>query len=181
MQPLLVPNDPLYSSQWHYMSPPLEKGGVNLPPAWDLTTGNASIVVAVIDTGSLAAHPDLAGRYVGGYDFISTPQIANDGDGRDSNPADPGDWITAAENALGLFRRLRHEQQLFPRHARRRHDRCGEQQRDGCGGNQLGQQDPAGAGSRQVRRLHLGYRRRDPLGSGARRYLVCRRIPTRHA
>ncbi len=103
MQPLTVPNDPLYAIQWHYMSPPAEMGGVNLPPAWDITTGSTSIVVAVIDTGNLLAHPDLAGRFIGGYDFISDSQIANDGDGRDADPSDPGDWITAAENASGTF------------------------------------------------------------------------------
>jgi hypothetical protein len=52
-QPTLVPNDPSYASQWHYMSPPTEMGGVNLPPAWDITTGSASIVVAVLDTGHI--------------------------------------------------------------------------------------------------------------------------------
>ena len=59
-QPVLIPNDPLYTSQWHYLSPPAEMGGVNLPPAWDITTGAAGISVAVIDTGSLPGHPDLA-------------------------------------------------------------------------------------------------------------------------
>ena len=104
MQPSLVPNDPLYASnQWDFMSPPAEMGGVNLPPAWDITTGSAGIVVAVIDTGSLPNHPDLAGRYIGGYDFISDSRIANDGDGRDPDPSDPGDWITAAESASGFF------------------------------------------------------------------------------
>src|SRR5258705_10904372 len=81
MQPLSVPNDPVYANQWHSMSPPAEMGGVNLPPAWDITTGSTAVVVAVIDTGSLPAHPDLAGRYIGGYDFISDAQIGNDGNG----------------------------------------------------------------------------------------------------
>ncbi|HET7033544.1 MAG TPA: S8 family serine peptidase, partial [Casimicrobiaceae bacterium] len=102
-QPLRVPNDPLYSSQWNYMSPPGEMGGANLPPAWDRTTGAANIVIAVIDTGSLPGHPDLAGRYVGGYDFIANVLVANDGDARDADPSDPGDWITSAESASGFF------------------------------------------------------------------------------
>ena len=38
-----------------------------------------------------------------GYDFINDALVANDGDGRDNNPSDPGDWITAAENASGYF------------------------------------------------------------------------------
>ncbi len=117
MQPLLMPNDPLYASQWHYMSPPGEPGGANLPPAWDLTTGAAGIVVAVLDTGYLPSHPDLAGRFVSGYDMIADCAVANDGQpgpctwsgtnpnqmpeltSRDSDASDPGDWITSAENA----------------------------------------------------------------------------------
>jgi hypothetical protein len=101
-QPSLVPNDPSYSSQWHYQSPPTESGGANLPPAWTITTGSSNVVVAVIDTGILP-HPDLVGRYLGGYDMISDALVANDSDGRDSDPTDPGDWITTSENHSGYF------------------------------------------------------------------------------
>ena len=103
MQPLLLPNDPGLASQWHYRGPPAEMGGANLPPAWDLTTGSAGIVVAVIDTGSMPGHPDLAGRFIGGYDLIADLPTGNDGDGRDADPTDPGDWITAAESAGAVF------------------------------------------------------------------------------
>ena len=103
MQPMLVPNDPSYPNQWHYMSPPAEMGGANLPPAWDLTTGATSIVIAVIDSGILSAHPDLAGRIVGGYDFISDANWGNDGDGRDADPSDPGDWVTVADTFSASF------------------------------------------------------------------------------
>ncbi|MEP7329392.1 MAG: S8 family serine peptidase, partial [Betaproteobacteria bacterium] len=94
--PSAVPNDPLYANQWHYKSPPAEMGGVNLPPAWDLTTGSASVFIAVIDTGILP-HPDLAGRVTTGYDMIDDNLVANDGDYRDPDPVDSGDWITTAE------------------------------------------------------------------------------------
>ena len=94
MLPMLTPNDSLYNQQWHYY----ETYGINLPQAWDITTGNASTVVAVIDTGH-RPHADLASRIVGGYDFISDPNVANDGNGRDSNPEDPGDWVTNAESS----------------------------------------------------------------------------------
>lgn len=84
--PLRLPNDPGFESQWHY---PL----INLPQAWDTTTGLASprVIVAVVDTGILPDHPDLAGQLVAGFDFVSDPANAGDGDGRDSDPTDPGD------------------------------------------------------------------------------------------
>lgn len=90
MRPMLAPNDPSYSAQWHYY----EAFSINAPAAWNITTGSASIRVAVIDTG-ITDHPDLAGRWVGGYDFIADVPTANDGNGRDSDPHDPGDWVTA--------------------------------------------------------------------------------------
>ena len=108
MRPLLVPNDVRYADQWHYMShlaPDLVAGGANLPGAWDITTGSASIVVAVIDTG-LVPHADIdsnitdvAGKVAPGYDFVTNTFAANDGGGRDGDPTDPGDWATAAEVA----------------------------------------------------------------------------------
>ena len=81
---MLTPNDNYYHYQWHY---PL----INLPNAWDITTGSSNVVVAVIDTGVLLDHPDLQGKLVDGYDFISDPDTALDGNGIDNNPNDPGD------------------------------------------------------------------------------------------
>ncbi|HZY41766.1 MAG TPA: S8 family serine peptidase, partial [Anaerolineae bacterium] len=98
LRPLLVPNDPQYGSQWHYFG----AYGIDAPAAWDITTGSTDIVVAVIDTGILN-HADLIGRTLPGYDFVHEVQTANDGDARDGDPSDPGDWITSAENASGFF------------------------------------------------------------------------------
>ena len=99
----LAPNDPSYASQWHYFE---AAGGVNLPAAWNRTTGSASIRVAVIDTGSLPNHPDLSGKFVGGYDMISAfPIPGNDGDARDADPSDPGDWVAAGECGTGTSAR----------------------------------------------------------------------------
>lgn len=94
----LTPNDASYNSQWHYF----EMYGINAPAAWDITTGSSSIRVAVLDSG-ITDHPDLNGRWLGGYDFIANLSTANDGNGRDSDPHDPGNWITSAEAASGFF------------------------------------------------------------------------------
>jgi len=98
--PDLTPNDPLFNNQWHYKYVAGSSEGLNLIPAWDIYTGSAGTVVAVIDTGILP-HADLAGKTVAGYDFIADIATANDGDGRDPNPADPGDWVAANECFVG--------------------------------------------------------------------------------
>ncbi|MDY7802302.1 S8 family peptidase [Burkholderia stagnalis] len=95
MRAFLVPNDTRYSEQWGYFNP---AGGANLPKAWDRTTGSASVVVGVIDTG-YRPHADLAANLLPGYDFVSDPAGANDGGGRDNSALDPGDWVTAQEDA----------------------------------------------------------------------------------
>lgn len=77
-----VPNDPLYTNQWHYAA-------LNLPAAWDVTQGSSAVVVAVLDTGS-KSHPELDARTVAGIDMITDVTVAGDGDGRDSNPNDEG-------------------------------------------------------------------------------------------
>ena len=90
---LAEPNDEGYPFQWHY---PL----IDLPAAWDSTTGSANVTVAVVDTGILARHPDLQGQLVAGYDFIRDPGSALDGDGLDPNPEDPGDGQDAASSSF---------------------------------------------------------------------------------
>lgn len=87
--PELAATDPRYAEQWHYFE---LTGGIDLPAAWAITTGDPSIRVAVIDTGILGSHEDLAGQWEGGYDFISRAANARDGDGRDGDPTDAGDW-----------------------------------------------------------------------------------------
>lgn len=91
---LATPNDTEYSKQWDLYE---STAGMNLPGAWDKVTGTG-VTVAVIDTGYVA-HSDLAANIVGGYDFIADTAVSNDGNGRDSNPADPGDWTSDGECA----------------------------------------------------------------------------------
>ncbi|MFF8972963.1 S8 family serine peptidase [Streptomyces sp. NPDC014995] len=95
--PKADPNDTEYSKQWDLFE---ATAGMNVPGAWNTTTGTG-VTVAVIDTGYVA-HSDLAANIVGGYDFIADTAVAVDGNGRDSNPADPGDWYNAGECGAGI-------------------------------------------------------------------------------
>ncbi len=88
----LTPNDTNYSQQWGFQG---GNGGIKANEAWDINTGTGS-VVAVLDTG-ITSHSDLNANILPGYDFIIDTAVSNDGDGRDSNPADPGDWTTASQ------------------------------------------------------------------------------------
>lgn len=63
----------------------------NFPAAWTALANRtlSPVVVAVLDSGILLA-PDLDGRLLPGYDFVSEPAYSGDGDGVDPDPSDPG-------------------------------------------------------------------------------------------
>ena len=96
-QPDEVPNDPNFAEQWNLSDVPNNTYSVHLPNAWAVITGSERIIIAVLDTGVLFNHPDLKHRLLPGYDFISDPTQANDGDGRDADATDPGNWVSQAE------------------------------------------------------------------------------------
>ncbi|MCW5635038.1 MAG: S8 family serine peptidase [Rubrivivax sp.] len=114
------PNDPLYAfgsrqpngpdaGQW-YLRPPdgTFVSAANVQGAWARGFGSASVVVAVLDTGVRFEHPDLGrvatgGKLLPGYDFVTDVAVANDGDARDADPSDPGDWVSAGEAGVGVF------------------------------------------------------------------------------
>jgi serine protease len=114
---MAAPNDPRYpgglttvtpsAGQWYLRANGGEvKASINVESAWSRATGTGQ-VVAVLDTG-ITNHPDLADKLLPGYDFVgySVDDIptANDGDLDDADPADPGDWITDAENKSDAFK-----------------------------------------------------------------------------
>ncbi len=84
------------------------RGVPGFQSAWITESGSAGAVVAVLDTG-ITCHPDLGnvagpkcigGRILPGYDFVADSGYGNDLDpGRDNDPQDPGDWVSAADKA----------------------------------------------------------------------------------
>ncbi len=101
------PNDPDFKRQWHYFEngsgPGRSPGGINLPQTWDTNKGSQAVVVAVLDTGILPDHADISGssNLTSGYDMVSDARTANDGNGRDGDPTDPGDAVSAGECGPG--------------------------------------------------------------------------------
>jgi serine protease len=104
--PHALPNDPLFTGQWYEQA--TQPAGIDAVTAWDTTTGRSDVVIAELDTGVRYDHPDLLmasanGKLLPGYDFVSDPTIANDGDGRDADASDPGDFISTADAATATF------------------------------------------------------------------------------
>jgi serine protease len=106
------PTDPLYANQW-WLQPVAgtnaqvldarRRGVAGFQTTWARSgVPTAPTVVAVLDTG-ITAHDDLVGRVLPGFDFVSGVEYANDGDGRDADPLDPGDYFTTADLANPAF------------------------------------------------------------------------------
>jgi len=79
--PTAAPNDPFYSNLWNLLPVTFSNYGANFQTAWNTVTGDASAVIAIVDTGILP-HPDIVGAggqvspatgnlISSGYDFIS--------------------------------------------------------------------------------------------------------------
>ncbi len=119
------------SGQWYMNTPSsmaitldgnttMDLSATDAVSAWGITTGSDGVVIADVDTGVRFDHPDLqragfGGRLLPGYDFVGedydatngaalgTYLIANDGDGWDPDPSDPGDWVSTTDTQNPLF------------------------------------------------------------------------------
>jgi len=87
LHPLETPNDPRMAELWGVGK---NDAGMDVTSVWPNYSGK-NVVVAVVDTGYVA-HSDLQSNILPGWDFITELAMANDGDGRDSDASDPGDW-----------------------------------------------------------------------------------------
>lgn len=101
-----TPNDTLFVNQWYLKD--AEVSAVNAIGAWDREVGSTGVVIAVLDTGVLYDHPDLGradhgGKLLPGHDFVSASHMNNDGDARDADPSDPGDWVDSNDKSNPLF------------------------------------------------------------------------------
>jgi len=112
-QPHRVPSDALFPQQWFLQDQ--QPAATRAVHAWDSSVGSNGTIVAILDTGARFDHPDVGaasqqgpGKSLPGYDFVSpdpggTFLVANDNNGRDPIPSDPGDWIDSADLQRSVF------------------------------------------------------------------------------
>lgn len=89
----LLPNDPGYAQQYGHAK-------MNCPAAWDRSTGDPGVVIAIVDTGVQLNHPDLSSKIVPGYDFVNGDTSADDDEGHGTHCA--GIAAAATNNGVGI-------------------------------------------------------------------------------
>lgn len=92
-QGTVIPNDPSYVSQWHH---PV----IQSPAAWGLSTGAASVTIAIIDSGIYPSHEDLAQKLVAGQSYIGGGNNTSDVLGHGTAVA--GAAAAIGNNAIGV-------------------------------------------------------------------------------
>ncbi len=110
----VIPNDPDFSQQWglhntgQYRRPDAD---IDAPEAWDLETGDSSVIIAIIDSGIDMDHEDLDGKIW--TNMGETPDDGTDNDGNgyiddvrgwdfidDDN--DPSDYLGHGTHVAGI-------------------------------------------------------------------------------
>ncbi|HYF64240.1 MAG TPA: S8 family peptidase, partial [Herpetosiphonaceae bacterium] len=88
-----TPNDPNLNQQWAWNK-------IQAPRAWDVTRGSSSVVIAVVDTGIQANHPDLDAKVLAGYDYVDNDSNPADGNGHGTHVA--GTAAAETNNGTGV-------------------------------------------------------------------------------
>ena len=106
LYPLLdLPNDTRFGEQWALQNLG-QTGGeldadIDAPRAWAITTGDAGVVIGIIDSGVNYEHPDLdGGRYLGGWDYFANDSDPMDETGHGTHVA--GIATADTNNAIGM-------------------------------------------------------------------------------
>ncbi|MFQ5340635.1 MAG: S8 family serine peptidase [Anaerolineae bacterium] len=87
------PNDPRFPDMWNLAKIRAEAG-------WDITTGSSSVIIAVIDTGADASHPDLEGKLLPAYDFVNNDSDPADDQGHGTHVS--GTAAAVTNNGIGI-------------------------------------------------------------------------------
>jgi thermitase len=88
-----TPNDPSFASQWAHTN-------IRSGAAWDISTGNGTTVIAILDTGIDEGHPDLADKIVAGYDLVDRDDNPHDLNGHGTHCA--GIAAAVTNNGVGI-------------------------------------------------------------------------------
>lgn len=92
LDPSLYLNDPLFGNQWHLPQ-------IGAPTAWDKRTGTG-VVIAILDSGIDASHPDLSAQIVAGRKTFDNNDNTADINGHGTRVA--GTAAAAGNNSIGL-------------------------------------------------------------------------------
>ena len=89
----MLPNDPDYLNEWH-----LPK--INAPLAWSSSTGNSSVIIAILDTGVDATHPELSSKITPGWNTYDNNSDTSDVYGHGTEVA--GTAAASSNNTMGV-------------------------------------------------------------------------------
>lgn len=97
VSPMLVTNDPAYPAKlWGLVK-------IGAPAAWDVTTGGSNVVVAVLDDGVDATHPDLSAKMLAGADCTSGTCFAGQSPGAQTHGTHvAGTAAAIGNNSIGI-------------------------------------------------------------------------------
>ena len=87
-----IPNDGGYWQQWHHPQ-------IRSSLAWDIATGDPSVVIAIIDGGVELDHPDLAAALVPGYN--AADRMAQQDGGAVDDVDGHGTFVAGLAGAIG--------------------------------------------------------------------------------